>query len=361
MPTTVDADYAVEWPDIFQEGVLVDLDISFWSGRKKLNLPELGIQTKSSKDAKRFKDLFSLGTKRLMPKDRMDKFTYLANHARSVLDRYSLKFPVGKSRFVPQSTLADLIAELEEIRAQWEKEVAKFLEDYPKLRMQMLDKYEDHAFAIWDKYEDELRQKYKDNDDGSMNADEKFVDHFMKPIEIAYPGKKKIAHMFDMDWHFFTIAAPTIPGVGEDQTNKINGFLDHVVLSLREEVTAYFEHVAGMIENKQRFTERTVKALRDKIDRFKKLNFLADGEVDAQLATLENDYLKGTDAKTLRGSTEQMDALKEALKACSEKIHGAGPIKHPRWGALGARRFAVAKPGEDADDQEEFEEEDDEE
>jgi len=175
-------------------------------------------------------------------------------------------------------------------------------------------------------------------------SEESFLDRFMGPIEVAYPGKKKIMSMFGVDWHMFSIDAPVIPGVGTDQTDKINGFLDHVVVTLREEITTYVEHVCGMIEDDKKFTERTMKALRKKIQRFRMLNFLGDGKVEEQLKKLENDFLKGAEAKEFRGSTEQMGALKAALKGLSKSVNGAGPVNHPKYGklgAVGARRFAA--------------------
>jgi len=321
----------IQWPDIFQEGVLIDLDISFWGGRKKLSLPELGVKPKDQKDADRFKDLFNLGTKRLIQKERISEFQYWANKARTTLDKMSVRFPIGKARFVPQSMLEDLVKALEEVKSEFDERVSAFMQDYPNLRDAMLDLYEEHAEAIWEKHGDDLPD---DNVD-------LFVNRFLTPIIAAYPGKMKITMMFGMAWHMYSVAAPSIPGVGKDQTDKINTFLDQVVVSLREEVTKYFEHVAGMIDNDKRFTEKTMKALRDKIMRFKTLNFLGDGKVNEQLAQLESDFLSGNTAKDLRGSADQLKALRDALKKCSTEVQGAGPVQHPRFGALGARKLQV--------------------
>ena len=327
----------VKWTDIFQEGLLVDLDISYWSGRKKLSLPELGVKPKDAKDAGRFKDLFNLGTKRLIQKERIDDFVYWGNRARTVLDKMSVRFPIGKARYVPQPMLEDLMKALGEIKAEFDEKVAKFLEDYSDLRDKMLDLYEEHADAIWEKHREELPDA-----DG-----DKFTERFVTPIALAYPGKGKISSMFNMEWHTYSISAPAIPGVGKDQTEKINTFLDQVVVSLREEVTKYFEHVAGMIDNDQRFTEKTMKALRSKIQRFRTLNFLGDGKVDEQLKELEKGFLKGASAKDIRGSSEQLSALRNALKSCSNNVKEAGPVQHPRFGALGARKLAKPSMAED--------------
>ncbi len=59
--------------------------------------------------------------------------------------------------------------------------------------------------------------------------------------------------------------------------------------------------------------------------------------LEAALADIEKQFLSGKSARDYKDSPTQMAELKDALKTLASKVEGAGPVKHPKFGKLGAR------------------------
>lgn len=71
--------------NIFRDGVLVTVNVSFWSGAKMLTAEDLGLNDNEIVDA------FSLGRKMLVPKDIIRKFRAIDCRARLTVERKDRK------------------------------------------------------------------------------------------------------------------------------------------------------------------------------------------------------------------------------------------------------------------------------
>ena len=80
----------MKWEDLFLNGSLIDLDISFWRGQRKLVADDLGLDLGPAAER-----VFSLGRKRLIPKEKMQTFQRVEHTARKAVDEASLPFPLA--------------------------------------------------------------------------------------------------------------------------------------------------------------------------------------------------------------------------------------------------------------------------
>ena len=69
----------------FKDGVLLTLNVSKWSGAKKLEPADLGLSPED------IPDFMRLGRKLLIPENERNSFTQVENNARNYLERWTKK------------------------------------------------------------------------------------------------------------------------------------------------------------------------------------------------------------------------------------------------------------------------------
>lgn len=102
--------------------VAMNLDVSLWTGRKKLEAQDFGGVELPPKD------LASLGSKRIADPEKLKVFSTLKCRAASFLDKHAVRFMGGWG--VPVAKLGMVIDELVKIRTEFEQEKTAFLADY---------------------------------------------------------------------------------------------------------------------------------------------------------------------------------------------------------------------------------------
>ena len=119
----------MRWDDLFCNGSLIDLDISFWRGQRKLLAADLNLELGPAAER-----VFSLGRKRLIPKEKMLAFQKVEHTARKAVEEASLPFPLAGARFIPTDRVAELEAGLVALRSEFEDSVRQFAFEYPEIR-----------------------------------------------------------------------------------------------------------------------------------------------------------------------------------------------------------------------------------
>lgn len=279
---------------IFHDGVLIDLQIGFWSARAANRPTDLGLHG----GRRNLPDFVAgLGTKRLTDKHLIDHWVNLAARARYAVKKRSFPFPVADTRFVPLTSLDAVEKELTEIRREFMESVEYLIRHYDTIRETVLSKSDRHRRAL--------------------------ASH--------YPRKSELRGKFYMSWTPFTIQMPRKLRVEATKRSKLSlrekaqeryraeleqrmgEFLNETVGTLREKTTDLCEKVVAKIKAGEVVTNRSLNTLRSFIDQFKQLNFVGDKEVEAKLDKLKRDVLDGRDADAFAGNDVSRARLAQAL------------------------------------------------
>ena len=135
--TTFQTDFKV-----LDDIVALNLDVSLWTGRKKLETQDFGGVELPPKD------LASLGSKRIADPEKIKVFSTLKSRASSFLDKHAIRFMGGWG--VPTPKLSMVIDELLKIRAEFEQAKADFLADYDKSLSDWINNHSQWASIIRD-------------------------------------------------------------------------------------------------------------------------------------------------------------------------------------------------------------------
>ncbi|MCZ6691409.1 MAG: DUF3150 domain-containing protein, partial [Planctomycetota bacterium] len=182
----------MKWEDLFLNGSLIDLDISFWRGQRKLLPEDLNLELGPAAER-----VFSLGRKRLIPKEKMVSFQKVEHAARKAVDTASLPFPLAGARFIPTEKVAELEAGLVALRSEFEDSARQFAFEYPQLREEVRPVLVEAADEVW-----------RSIANGNGTDREVFEQQFLSRIESAYPDPRELSRKFRFRWRFFAITAP---------------------------------------------------------------------------------------------------------------------------------------------------------
>jgi len=284
-------------------GYIVWLDIRTWSGQQVLRPEDLGLREGE------LPELYSLGRKLLVPRETIRRFHTLADRARGILRTYG--FPFRRDYFVPVTVLDRVFRELDEVIAEFDREVDRFLERYA---------------AVWEamepRYREAARMAYAIS--RSDEPEEQFVERFLARVRDAYPHANKLRGKFSMSYTYgwpsvhepsrtlpLEVAAELARRAREQLQRDVEAFLDQAARELRARVAEVCERVATMIRENQVIRQQTLESLRRMIQDFRALNFVDDSEVSAHLSQLEA-YLDRP-ARDLNTRPEALSSLRRAL------------------------------------------------
>lgn len=259
---------------LFRTGCLVDLDVSVYRATARVSAEEVGTEPE------RVPAIVDLGRKHLFPPEVLEPVLQAESRARQVLARYSHVFPVAGLRYVPLKSLDELEEELQAAKKEFDDAVRSFL-----------DNYETGKDAMMRQYPEVLR----DSD---------------------YPDPRSLG--FEMSWKKFVLAP--VEGDGKDLDTIEDAMLQAAVRDLRSEVARKCRAVAAKLEAGE-FSESNTKSLRNLVERFRRLNFVGDAQVEARLQELEQS-LAEVPAKVLREYPPARERMKRCLDLCVEAAEG---------------------------------------
>lgn len=279
------------------DGVFIDLSVSWWRGKEKLSANDLGLEPSD------VPDIFRLGQKLVVPESALLRFSRLKARADFLINQFTFPFPTGHLRFVPYSVLGKVIAELDTLKDRFIGEIEGFLDKYDDYRQEIIDKYP--------KYADALGREY-------MPAHE-----FRKRCEFAYsfyavqvPRGMKMRAMRESEAKSTADAKVKAALEAQDRFRadfqaQIDQFLDGAVGTLRAGIGNAVLGLAERLKKGDLVTEASLSTVRKAIERFRNLNFVGDGEVEAGLRKLEFELIKVQGQKM----SENPDLRNELQKA----------------------------------------------
>jgi Protein of unknown function (DUF3150) len=288
--------------NIFKDGLLIDVNVSFWSGAKILKAEDLGLKEESIASA------YKLGRKMLIPIEVIREFRSIEDKARHIVETNSFKFPIGNARFIPKKKFPKVSDALKKCKEDYTALTEKLVENYDKYRDEMLPVYQEAAEVAFVQQEPTGVQEFSLEDKDKQK--EVFIREFMGRIQSYYPTAESLRARFALQWDVYEIALPKLKK-GEDASiiddltkndiyeqeyraqtqQKIGAFVEEVVKTLRQETLDICSRVVMNIKEGKVVNGRTLTSLRNFIDKFQELNFIGDSSVESQLEKLKTEFL----------------------------------------------------------------------
>lgn len=323
-----------------REGVLINVSIRYWRGCKKLKPEDLGLEAAKVSDR-----LISLGHKRLLPRDTMQKLALIEGRAHALVEGNTFPFMGGLGHFLPNAKLEEVTAKLQRLEEEFWSAKAEFLKSYGQLR----DKASQEWFAM-------ARELVHD------------PDRIVANIEASFPLPEQMERYYHFGTHLFQIAVPEKMGLGllalgeqeeirqarqraaQEAASKIRqgveSFVSDCVASLREQTAKLCEEMLESIRTSESGVhQKTLNRLTRFIDQFRSLNFVNDTEMEAQLDQVKRELLSKT-AEEYRDSVTARNHLVSGLAQLANHARQLASQEATelveRFGQLGMRKFQLA-------------------
>jgi len=340
--------------NIFSNGILVDVNISAWTGEKQLTADDLGIDPKSLPDS------FRLGRKCLIPPRIIEKFKHFDYLARKLLTTKSFAFPFGNARFLPKKIFDDFNTEFEALKSGYVSTVNDLVNNYDTYKREMRTDFIAAAKEAYERLtklndiEDQLlcisrTVKGPDGKDTTEMVEvtqDQYINEFLDRIEKCYPKPETIAQKFDMQFVAFQMELPdlteaTIDDVADENTKirllqdafqkkmriEMENYAEKIVKENRDRANVVIQTLTVNIQAKKRFTETTFNMILNMINTFTSLDIVDDARLGGALTSFKNKYLVNLDAKKIRESTPTQLQMLEDLKQINTIIQDAAEIQ----------------------------------
>lgn len=299
---------------IFDDGVLVDLDIGYWLAKSRNTASDLGVN-----ERKLPKYVIGLGTKRLVPKSLSDRWRRIAGKARYTVRRYSFPFPIGDCAFVPLKALPKVEERLRTLQKEFNAEPTYLAKHYDKIRTTTTKQY--------------------------------------PQLRALYPPKAVVLSKFYFTWQLFSVKLPKQAQLAAlnrkkaaaaqaaeqraaaELESRVHRFVDEAVKTLRAKTAEICQTIADKIKAKEVVTQRSLTQLNNAIERFKLMNFAGDDEVESRLTALQKEVLQGNKAEDFADDEALRTALVTALNDVRKAAEQVSDIASVTGGYR--RRIAV--------------------
>lgn len=299
-------------------GILVKLAVSIWTGTAQLAPADLGL------DPADVSAIYTLGRKRLVPREALEPIHAAARRARYALDTLSLAMPDG-GRFVPRAAVPEVLDALDRHRAAFQDAVARFLDAYPALRARMRPAWEAAALAAW-------RTEQARHPDCDR---QRWVDAWLARVEQAYPAPDALRRKFDFFWYTYQLSlgdfAPVDAALvareeaerrARDEAyraevqRRLHEALERGVAELHAAVAHAFQRLVEHVRSGRPVSPAALGRVRQAIARFRTLNVFGDSDLERALEAFEREGLATLDAARLN----QQPALREVFRAGLEQV-----------------------------------------
>jgi hypothetical protein len=321
--------------NLFNDGFLVDIDVSFWSASKKLTEEDMGLDKVS--------EAFTLGKKYLIPREVIQEFRRIESRARALVDNSSFKFPIGNARFIPKKKFVKVNEELKQHQAAYQALVEKLIEKYDEYREQMRPLYLQAAEEAFINKTPETMTFGADYDREAEKKD--FIDQFLARIDACYPPAVSLRQRFSITMAVYEIALPRIrqgdaDSIAKDLSvrqkveddyrlqmhQKIGNFVEDVVNVLRQETIEICNHVATNIKEGKVIKSTTIQSLTNFIEKFQDMNFVGDKSIEDSLNAVRKELIDAHPTSEFSDNEELKAELGRRLNLIAEQAQAITDI-----------------------------------
>ncbi len=322
------------------KGVLISVSVRFWRARKKLRPEDLGLDPDTVDDR-----LFSLGHKKLLPKEALAKLALIEGRAHALVEANTFPFLGGIAHYLPNTKLEEVTAKLQSLRAEFEACRDEFIAGYGQLREEALIEWRAAAETLTDDPQRMLgviSDAFPDVDriEGKFSFD-------IRTFQIAVPDAVPRAELVDLGTQQEIIEArrKAVASAKLEIEHSCREFIGDCVASLREQTAALCTEMLDTINSTGSVHQKTLNRLIRFIDNFRELNFVNDQQMAEQLDAVRNEFLTCT-AQEYRDSNAARQKLASGLCSLRERAREMASESTDEivesFGKMGRRRFQLA-------------------
>ncbi len=327
--------------ELMQEGVVVDLDIHRWTGFKRLEGRDLGLESHAKNKA------FRLGDKLLMPPILHKMANSLVTQMRANLERYSYRTFWG--RFVPAGAYAEWKARQDELQVQFEAIGETLATNLEAIKAgskgwgELRRLYTDQARVAWCRANRLAATDY--------NLDEVpgwFVEEYVGRIFAAMPEAEELRRSFDVVVKINFIPLPSMlleddlrsqrlreksqmerdleQYAQEQKRGRVDEFMSEIVATAYGYVYDVSSQVLStMGRNQGRLLEPSLRQLQSLLSWGSSMNILEDAEFTAMLAKTR-DIVEGREREDM---VEVLGAMGKVAKGVMDNLGRRPQVKDP--------------------------------
>jgi len=296
--------------NLFDVGVLVNLRIRSWSGRKMVtvaDMAKLDVNIDAIPD-----ELVNLGRKLMVPKKEIRKLGQIEQQARQALDRWSVPFGIASASFVPLKMMPTVNQQLQDLKNEYYTRVDSFVSRFDELVAKVRN---DHP-NFWEKC---LKNHYPDNKQ-VLREKFKFEWFTFQVAGIDNFAEVTIEEAIAMQ---NTVAAKE-KELKSQMKEEVRGFVKEYVEAMRGETLRFCElmsaRVTGSIyrdeDDVKQLTPRSIGCFRRYIDRFSQMNIFGDDKIEEMLRDFRRQFL----SDGITPSDFEAETVKNGVKTTLDKI-----------------------------------------
>lgn len=295
--------------NLFSLGVLINLRIRQWSGRKMITRSDL-IKVGYDPD-KLPPDICNLGRKLLVSKSELQAFTQIEQRARKVLERWSVPFNVTSAHFVPTKMLPTVEQQIKELKDEFFKRADSFITRFDDL----VGTVKENHHEFWEKC-----------------------------LKGLYPSNPQaLRSKFQFDWYTFKIAGidsiqeiefdiKTNDSIHSKINEEVGKFVEEYVGAMRGETIRFCDLMTARVSGRpygdetdsKKLTPKSLSCFRNYLDRFHQMNVFGDREIEKMLSDFKDTFLDSGVAPRDFGSATVKDSITKSLEAIRAKAASEG-------------------------------------
>lgn len=306
----------VTWNDLFTQGTLVDYSVHLWRARFQLKPEDFGIES-----TEEVKKAISFGCHRLAPAESFDEINTTVRKWVKSIEEHSFAFPMLQGvRYVPDTEVAALKAEIEAHQGEFQGQVDAFLASYDTM-------VSEHLPLI----EQALVEAAKTPEAAALAYNR---------VRAGYPTRDQIAAKFGLEWNFFTISIPQskeAANAAKEAVPQVQKVVQSIVEQLRGELSEKVANLitlaekakAGTSKVKDDIGQRSRESANTVLDKVERMNIFGDRTLSQQIRALRgivnSDIDLDTVVQDLSGIKANLEAdIDAAAKAAEKKLTGLG-------------------------------------
>lgn len=270
---------------IWKLGTLAIVTARSITAKERLNEIDIGADPEKSK-----REGIHLGTKQLFSDEMLKPLRLAERAAYNAVFSYSVRFPIGRLRFVSWSLLDRCRESFAEAEDQHRKAVKDLLRQFDAFRDEMIGRYPD-----------QLREE-----------------DYWRTKQLLQTGHCRVR---------FNTATLEMTGDTKNEERSIMAeFAEDAVRDLRETVGSAATRVAKNLADGKPISERSLNALRRMVEKAELVNFINDPVTTNALAAMRRE-LDGRSAKALRENEADSRAFRRALEGIVKEAGADTDIK----------------------------------
>lgn len=333
----------VNWAqEMLKKGVIVDLHIGRTRFIRKMTKEDIGLDISDKEFEEFVSEYYDLGTKLLIPKRVLGKFSRIENRARTLLAKHSFNSPWGA--FVPYTAYSTWKARNEELKSLYMAEKEELKSNIEHLKTEILDSYKVAAVKIYEKT-------------GKQKPFDKFLADFLISIESQIPDVNGIEYSFHFSEDVYYIPLPSeleeemlkveqikreemllnaetraeedkiraeaqmhrdaVAKMLETKKQKVDGMLDSISAELRGAIYSTLRDALFSIKDRNALTGSSVKSMRVLIEKTRMLNFINDREIESALLKIEGIVNERSADRSLSEAATVFNEVARTFRQCA--------------------------------------------